>query len=250
MGCCEHEHGFNAGGDDRHDEDHRLLLLFTVICGVTAIVGSLSFSADGSHSRASFLLFLVSYLTGGWFAAIDVIEQLRKKTIDIHFLMLLVAAGAVLTNSVAEGAALLFLFSLSGALEAYARNRTNNAISSLYRSYPQIAVRRTDGGWSEVPIAEVRVGDELLVRPGEQFPADGILVEGDTAVDESALTGESLPVAKNIGSQLFGGTLNQHGQAIFRVTSLPSRSAVQRVIKLIEDVQSHKAPAQDRKSVV
>jgi Cd2+/Zn2+-exporting ATPase len=158
--------------------------------------------------------------------------------------MIVVAIGALFVNAWAEGAVLLFLFSLSGGLEQFAHYRTQKTLNSLMKAAPKQALRREANQWVEVAIEAVRVDDELLVKPGELFPVDGTLVEGETTADESAITGESIPVAKRKGDTVQGGTLNLEGQAVLRTLRLPRDSAVQRIVTLIESAQQQKAPAQ------
>ena len=158
--------------------------------------------------------------------------------------MIVVAIGAACVGAWTEGGTLLFLFSLSNALERFANYRTEQTISSLLKSAPETAWRRADGAWIEVSTDSLGVGDELLVKPGDLFPVDGELIEGATSADESALTGEALPVSKHPGDTVSGGTVNLEGQAVIRVRRLPSESAVQRIIDLIESAREQKAPAQ------
>ena len=225
----------------RHD--HRIMMLLAVICGIGTLAGYLLHRAPNLHWLAQ-ASFSIAYLTGGWFATRDLLVELRKGKIDVHFLMIVVALGAVFVDALAEGATLLFLFSLSGALEEFAYHRTQKTISSLLKSAPKSAIRRTAGGWREIPIDDVRANDELLVKPGELFPVDGVVIEGATSSDESALTGESLPVPKCVGDAVSGGTLNLEGQAVLRVKRLPRESALQKILQLIQNAQQQKAPAQ------
>ena len=159
--------------------------------------------------------FALAYLSGGWFATQDVWHALKRGKIDIHFLMVAVALGALFVKGWTEGATLLFLFSLSNGLEQFANYRTRKSIESLLKVAPKHALRRENGRWVEAPVEEVQLGDELLVKPGELFPVDGLMIEGATSADESALTGEAIPVAKQIGDAVSGGTLNLDGQASF-----------------------------------
>src|SRR5439155_3728453 len=156
----------------------------------------------------------------------------------------LVALGAATVRAWTEGATLLFLFSLSNTLEQFANHRTKKTIESLLKSAPQRALRREGQSWIEVPIDEIRPGDELLVKPGELFPVDGVMIEGATSADESALTGESQPVPKGVGDSVSSGTLNLDGQAVIRASREEQQSALQRILSLIQTAQQQKAPAQ------
>jgi Cd2+/Zn2+-exporting ATPase len=225
------------------ERDHRLMLLLAAICGLSTLGGFLLQRA-GVGAAPIALCFAVAYLTGGWFAAQDVAYELKRGKIDIHFLMIAVALGALAVNAWTEGATLLFLFSLSNALEQFANYRTRKSIESLLKAAPKYALRRENDGWVEVPVEQVGPGDELLVKAGELFPVDGIVLEGASSADESALTGEAIPVAKEIGDAVSGGTLNVDGQCVIRALRALEESALSRILSLIEVAQQQKAPAQ------
>lgn len=187
----------------------------------------------------------LAYLAGAWFAAEEVWERLRKWTLDVHFLMLAVAAGAAIVNEWNEGAILLFLFSFSGALEHYAMDRTRREIHSLFKSAPKTATLiDQDGHEEEVAVEKLRPGMRLLIKPGAQFPVDAEIARGATAADESNLTGEATPVEKGLGDGVLAGTLNLWGAVQVTVTRRAAESALQKIIRLIEDAQRQKAPAQ------
>ena len=223
--------------------DYRSMLALAGVCGVAGL-GWHQAAAAGLTPWITWTLLAASYLAGAWYAAREVARELRAGGIDVHFLMLAVAAGALFVHAAAEGATLLFLFSLSGGLEQFAHHRTQKTIGSLLNAAPKRALRRDGLAWVEVPIEAVQPGDDLLVKPGELFPVDGVIVKGATTADESTLTGESMPVPKNPGDSVSGGTLNLDGQAVIQVERLPRESAVQRIIALIESAQHQKAPAQ------
>ncbi|HEX8899361.1 MAG TPA: hypothetical protein VF751_11745, partial [Chthoniobacterales bacterium] len=181
--------------------DHRVMLALAIVCGLSALAGFL-FERSGAAGSRLALTFFVAYLAGGWFAIQDVAHSLRRRAVDIHFLMVAVALGALAVRAWTEGATLLFLFSLSNALEQFANYRTRKSIESLLTTAPKQAFRRAENKWVEVPVEEIAPGDELLVKAGELFPVDGILMEGASSADESALTGEAIPVAKQIGDSI------------------------------------------------
>ena len=223
--------------------DHRVMLTLVGICGIATLCG-LIFERAGSLSPIIVVCFVLAYLSGGWFATQDVWSGLKQRKIDIHFLMIAVATGALIVGAWVEGATLLFLFSLSNGLEQFANYRTRKTIRSLLKAAPKLALRREGAEWVEVPIAEVEPGDEVLVRPGEIFPVDGVVIDGATSADESALTGEAIPVVKQVGATVSGGTLSLEGQSIIRVTREVGESALNRIVTLIEQAQEQKAPAQ------
>jgi Cd2+/Zn2+-exporting ATPase len=223
--------------------DHRLMLLLAGICGLSTLIG---FLLGRAGVRGEFIVpfFVLAYLAGGWFATQDVWDALKRAKIDIQFLMVAVALGALFVKGWTEGATLLFLFSLSNGLEQFANYRTRKSIESLLKVAPKHALRREHGRWMETPVEEVQIGHELLVKPGELFPVDGVMIEGATSADESALTGEAIPVVKQIGDAVSGGTLNLDGQSVIRATRRLGESALSRILGLIEIAQQQKAPAQ------
>lgn len=223
--------------------DYRIMLALVAVCGASTLAGFL-FQRAGFSTAWIIILFAIAYFSGGWFATQDVWRGLKLHKIDIQFLMIFVALGAAAVRAWTEGAALLFLFSLSNALEQFANYRTNKTIESLLKTAPQRAFRRDGESWIDVPIEEVRRDDELLIKAGELFSVDGVIIEGATSADESALTGESMPVPKRTGDSVSSGTLNLDGRAIIRVERPAQDSALHRILALIRTAQQQKAPAQ------
>ncbi len=189
-------------------------------------------------------LYALSYLAGGYEGAVSAALMLRKGVLDIDFLMIASALGAAYLGEWSEGAILLFLFSLSGALETFAMDRTRHAIQALMALRPAVAVVRRDGQEVEVPVEEVQVGDEVIVRPGEAIPVDGQVIEGVSAVDQSPITGESIPVTKRKGDRVFAGTINTEGSLVIVATKKAEESTLARIIALVEEAQSERAPVQ------
>ncbi|MGF1531254.1 MAG: heavy metal translocating P-type ATPase [Puniceicoccaceae bacterium] len=227
------------------EEDWRKQAWLAGGCGVSLLI---AVSVSGSAYFPSWvagLAYGIAFVAGGWDAAQDTVAKLRQRVLDIHFLMLAVALGASAIGAYTEGALLLFLFSLSGALEHFALYRTHREIRSLIDAAPQTARRRSSSGDEEtVPIECIVPGDLLVVMPDELFPVDGVIQSGKTAADESTLTGEATPVAKESGSEVFGGTLNLWGVAEYEASRPARESALQKVISLINDAQNRRAPSQ------
>ena len=188
--------------------------------------------------------YAVAYVFGGWYGLKDSVEALREPAIEIDLLMILAATGALLIGAPFEGAMLLFLFSLSTVLEAYAIGRSRTAIESLMEMRPDSARLLRDGNEVIVPIEDVEVGDVFVVRPGSRLPLDGVVVDGESTVDQSSLTGESVPAPKEPGDEVFGGTINETGSLEVRVTRRAHESAISRLIHLVEEAQSKRAPTQ------
>src|SRR6185295_12238731 len=181
------------------------------------------------------LFYLLAYLAGGWFTAQEVWERLRKRTIDVHFLMLAVAVGSASIGAWGEGAMLLFLFSLSGALEHFALGRTQREIRSLFKEAPKVAtVVDGQGHEREVAVEQLTTGTRLLIKPGAQFPVDAEIAKGETAADESNLTGEAAPVEKKIGDTVLAGTINLWGAVEVTVLRPVAESSLQKIIHLIK----------------
>jgi len=230
--------------DDSPEPPWSLLLASAVVCGLATIGGVVAQRLPGQENIA-LGLYATAYLAGGWDAALDTLGKLKRLRLDIHFLMLAVALGAAFIGAWWEGAALLFLFSLSNALEGMAMARTDREIRSLFREAPKQALELLpDGSTREVDAAHLAVGTLVRILPGEQFPADALVVAGESAADESTLTGESVPVGKTAGDTVFGGTLNTWGRLDARVSRAPGDSAHARIIRLIREAQASKAPSQ------
>lgn len=189
-------------------------------------------------------LYALSYVAGGYEGALSALSALRHGILDIDFLMIVAALGAAYLGEWAEGAILLFLFSLSGALETFAMDRTRHAIEKLMALRPNTATVRREGREVEVPVEEVEVGEEVIVRPGEAIPVDGRVMDGVSAVDQSPITGESVPVTKRKGDPVFAGSINAEGSLVIRATKRAEDSTLARVIQLVEEAQSERAPMQ------
>jgi Cd2+/Zn2+-exporting ATPase len=218
------------------------------LAGCCAVLGILGWCLGQFEAVPTWLpitLFIGGMLAGGWDALQDVREGLPKGELDIHFLMIAVALGAASIGAWAEGTLLLFLFSFSGAMEAFALCRTRNAINSLLHAAPQTAtILDRSGHERTVPVAAVEVGEMIVVRPGELFPVDASVCVGQSAADESNLTGEANPVGKQVGDTVYSGTLNLWGSVQAQVMRRATDSALQKVIHLIREAQHLKAPSQ------
>jgi Cd2+/Zn2+-exporting ATPase len=215
-----------------------------VVITFIAMMGGLITANLGANPTIPALLYLIAYIAGGIFGVKAGLESLRQFRIDVDLLMVLAALGAVLVGAPFEGAMLLFLFSLSNVLQAYALGRTRNAIRALMKLRPQQALVKTESGTALVPIEQLRVGDRIVVRPGERVPLDGMVMEGESSLDQSTLTGESMPVRKRVGDVVFAGTINQSGSLEVKVTKLAQDSTIAKLIKLVEEAQSEKAPTE------
>ncbi len=226
--------------EEKHIHEWKQQLLAAILCGAFGVTGYQL--PPGPLATGAYLL---SFLAGGWFTAGEVWERLRERVLDVHFLMLAVAIGSASVGAWAEGATLLFLFSLSGALEHYAMGRTQREIRALFKTAPKTATLLDSGGHEQsVPVASLQPGMKLLVKPGEQFPVDAEITRGKTAADEATLTGEATPVDKAVGDEVLAGTINLWGAVEAVVTRPASQSALHKIIHLIKEAQHLKAPSQ------
>ncbi len=189
-------------------------------------------------------LYVVAYAAGGYYGLKGGIESLRQKRIDVDLLMILAAIGAALVGQPFEGAMLLFLFSLSNVLQDFALDRTRNAIRALMQLRPsQALIRRGDKEYL-LPIEQVNISDLMIVKPGDRIALDGVVAAGESSVDQAAVTGESMPVSKKPGDQVFAGSINKNGHLEVRVSKLAKDSTIARLIQMVEEARSQKAETQ------
>jgi Cd2+/Zn2+-exporting ATPase len=227
------------------DQEWRELARFAAICGSAGIAGVLSSTFVPGLPWLAKGFYFIGIVAGGWDATVDTWGNLKKREIDIHFLMLAVALGAMFIGAWGEAVLLLFLFSASGAMEEYALDRTQREVSALLKSAPKRAtIVEANGSEREIAVGELQVGQRVRVKPGGAFATDGVVVEGKSATDESNLTGEATPVEKGVGDQVFSGTLNLWGSVDFAVARLPAESTLQKIIRLIQTAQKLKAPSE------
>ena len=250
----DHEHGGVFG---RATE-----LVFSVLAGIATLVGWLLDRSNGDLARWMLLApFAAAYLLGGSFTIRETIGALRARRLEIDSLMLVAAAGAAALGEWFEGALLLFLFSLGHALEGYAMGRAKRAIEALADLAPRTALRLLPGGNEEqVAVADLAVGDRLLIKPNSRVPADGFVADGSSAVNQAPITGESIPVDKkpvadpeaslretasiDDASKVFAGTINGPSSLEVVVTRPAADSTLARVVKMVREAQTQRSPTQ------
>lgn len=222
-----------------------ILTILTAIGLTLAIVGFLPLNGQLSRFLSSFGTSLV-YLTGGLPALRRALTALWKEgLLDIDLLMIVAAVAAAAVGAPFEGAVLLTLFSISTTLEERALERARNAIEALMALRPETALRKLgEGRYIEVPAAELKVDDIVVLRPGARVPADGIIVSGTSSLNESSITGESMPVAKGHGDKVFEATVNLDGVVEVAITKTVAESTVARMISLVTQAQAAKAPSE------
>ncbi|MCP5230490.1 MAG: cadmium-translocating P-type ATPase [Zoogloeaceae bacterium] len=227
---------------DRWDPLHKQAVL-TAITALGIAVGWIG-GAAGLPQPWPQVAYVVAYLAGGFYGVRKGLAELRHGIINIDLLMVLAAIGAAIIGDWREGAILLFLFSLSNTLQDYALGRSRRAIESLIKLRPEEALVRRGELEMLIKVENLRLGDVVIVKPGERLPIDGVVARGQSSVDQSTITGESVPVDVAPGSPVFEGTLNQSGALDIEVTRLPSESTLARIIQLVENAQEQKAPTQ------
>ncbi|MGG1289856.1 heavy metal translocating P-type ATPase [Bacillus smithii] len=191
------------------------------------------------------VLYLLAFAIGGFAKAKEGIEEtIKNKELNVEILMIVAAIGSASIGYWTEGAVLIFIFSVSGALETYTMNKSQKEISSLMDLQPEEAWRITNGNLKRVPVSSLNIGDLIIVKPGERIPSDGRIVKGSSSVDESAITGESMPVTKQLGEEVFAGTVNINGSITVEITKRSNETLFQKIIELVQSAQSEKSPSQ------
>ncbi len=221
-----------------------------IVCGLLVFLGWLSLQL--SWLGLGLLLLSAAYVIGGYESLSEGLTTLwKEKELDVDLLMIVAALGAAILGLwrreyylIVDGAVLILIFAISGALEGYAMQRTERNIRSLMSLNPDTARVVLHGEEQMIPIAKLQVGDRVLVKPGELIPTDAIILEGYSTLNEAAITGESLPVEKTVGNEVFAGTLNGYGALTLQVHQPPESSLIGRVISLVKQAQTSAPPSQ------
>jgi Cd2+/Zn2+-exporting ATPase len=222
----------------------RGMAALTAACLVLLLVGA-AMERAGLPTRWHHWAYLLSALAGGWFALRSSLTALVRLRFDVNLLMLLAAVGAGTIGYIFEAAVLMFLFSLSNTLEVYTMGRTRRALHALLKLRPARARVRREGKEHEVAAEDVRVGEIVVVLPGEGLPVDGVVARGESLVDQSSLTGESVPVAKHPGESVYAGTLNQEGSLEVRTTRAAGDTTLARIVLLVQEAQEAKSRTEE-----
>ena len=257
-----------GGEEDTHEQEHdhggifgeRTELIFAVIAGVCVAVGFGVSFVEGVSAWGPWALYVGGYVFGGYYTVREAVDTLREGDFEVDFLMLVAAAGAAALGKWLEGAFLLFLFSLGHALEHYAMGRARRAIESLADLAPETARVRRDGREEEIAVEDLRIGDTVIVKPNERIPADGVVVEGTSAVNQAPVTGESVPVDKqpvddgeagradsddvDERHRVYAGTINGAGGLRVRVTKRADETTISRVVQMVTEAEADKAPTE------
>jgi len=248
----KHEHGGIFGKNTE--------LIFAALSGVFLALG---FGLSFVHSLpplTSTILYGIGYFFGGFYTTREAYESISKGQFEIDFLMLVAAVGAAFLGQWAEGALLLFLFSLGHSLEHYAMGKATRSIAALADLAPKTAIVRRDAKETEVPIEELVLGDIIIIKPNSKISADGAVVKGESSVNQAPITGESVPVDKSPAAdtengdmddktlkaenKVFAGTINGSQVLEVKVTKLAADSTLSRLVKLVNDTEAQKSPTQ------
>ncbi len=219
-------------------------VLMSLAAGVLLAAGWLGERFFGLPAAAGLAAYVLAYAVGGWEIAQHAFLALRERHFDTDLLMVMAALGAAALGDFAEGALLIFLFSLGHALEERALERARSAIEALADLAPKTALVKRNGAEVELPVEQLAIGDRVTVRPGTRIPVDGTILEGSSSIDQSPVTGESIPVDKAGGDAVFAGTINGEGALQVSVTRLAMDSTLARVMRMVEEAQAQKSPTQ------
>ncbi len=202
-------------------------------------------SRTATPDALSLSLYILALLIGGYYFGREAIEKLLfQRLIGIEMLMAVAAVVATLLGQALEGATLVFLYSISEALEGYTEDKTRSAIRALMNLAPKTALVRRNGQEVEIPVEALEVGDIFIVKPGQSIPTDGVIIAGESSVDESPITGESMPVEKQVGTPLFAGSINGSGLLEARATRTAADNTLARIIAMVEEAQERKGKSQ------
>jgi Cd2+/Zn2+-exporting ATPase len=235
-----HDHHGEGVHDHGGDEGNPWGLVFS---GVALLVGLVLNYLQG-RTLVSDAALLAAMLVAGYAIAISGVKALLHRRVSIDLLLTIAAVGATAIGHLEEGAAVVLLFSLAERLEDYASDRARHAIEELIELRPEVAVVRRGGVEVEVHVGEVMPGEVFVLRPGDRVPLDGEVVEGESGVDQSAITGESVPVAKAVGGDVYAGTMNVDGFLAVRATSMAEESTLSRILHMVEEAEESKSPTE------
>lgn len=252
--ATEHDHS-HGGIFGKNTE-----LIFSIICGALLGIGFGLSYVEAIPSWVSLTLYIAAYFFGGFYTAKEAIETVSKGGFEIDFLMLVAAIGAAILGEWAEGALLLFLFSMGHALEHYAMNKARKSIAALAELAPKTALLKRNGKTEEVGIEELSIGDIIIVKPNSKISADGVVVDGRSSVNQAPITGESVPVDKEPvddpdkdwsqekdikdENRAFSGTINGNNTLEIKVIKVAKDSTLSRLVKLVNEAQTQKSPTQ------
>ena len=266
-----HSHGANTSDHESHDETghvhahggvfgEKTELIFAILCGILLLIGWLIETFTHLNEWIPLGLYISAYAFGGYYTVTEAFAKIRAGKFEIDFLMIVAAAGAAALGAWAEGALLLFLFSIGHALESYAMGRAKRAIEALSELAPKTARVRRNGTEQEIAVDDLIVGDIVIIKPDERVPADGFVIAGESSINQAPITGESVPVDKRPVDDIdaaasdsdslppehraFAGTINQSGSLEVQVTKLTSENTLARVVTMVSEAETRVSPTQ------
>jgi len=231
-----------ASEENHNEEDKRIILI--VLSAILLSLG-LIFEFTLKWKQPAELLFVATAIISGYSIAREGFSSLIfRKKLSIDFLIMIAAVGSFFIGHGEEGAAVIFLFYVAEFLEGYAANRARKSIASLMELAPEVATVKRDGEEVKVPVGEVNINEEIVVRPGEKIPLDGQVIRGISTVNQAPITGESIPVTKQVGDEVYAGTINNEGFLEVRVTKRSDETMLSKIVRLVEEAQRMKSPTE------
>jgi Cd2+/Zn2+-exporting ATPase len=218
-------------------------LIATVISGILLVILTI-LEWVGFQEYTLVPFYIVTLVIGGYHTAKSGYYSLRSLTFDMNFLMSVAIIGAAAIGQWSEAATVVFLFSLGNTLQAYTMDKTRQSIRALMELSPSDALVRRNNIEQRLSVDEIEIGDIIIVKPGERIPMDGDVTDGESSVNQATITGESMPVEKQLGDFVYAGTLNEHGSLEIAVTKLAQDSTLSKIMNLVEEAQAQKAPSQ------
>ncbi|MCZ2111387.1 MAG: HAD-IC family P-type ATPase, partial [Dehalococcoidia bacterium] len=230
--CCEHTH------------DNRFETVSLIVSGVLVGAALLAGQLGAGGPSLTTLLASTGMLAGGWFLLPKAWRAVRRLRPDINLLVVIAAIGASVIGEWVEASAVVFLFGVAEWLEGWADRRARRATEALLELAPKTAVVKRDGRFAEVPVDQVALGETVATKSGMSIPLDGVVLSGESAVNQAPITGESVPVDKKPGDTVFAGTINGEGALEIKVTKTTGDTTLARIIRLVAEAQEQKAPTQ------
>jgi len=218
---------------------------FVAISIVIMVIAFILSSFIGETHIAVVILFAISFIIGGFFKAKEGLEEtIEEKSLNVEFLMIIAALGAFIVGNPGEGALLIMIFAVSGVLEGYATQKSKKELTALLNLSPETGTLYQDGTETSIPIRDIKVGDLVIVKVGDQIPVDGIIVRGTSNINQASITGEAIPVSKKTGDSVYAGTMNILSPILVETKVDPSESVVAKMVELVKEAQENNGKKQ------